>query len=94
MHFTEMDKFSLWFDTLTNKENIILIFDHELNQGSTTGLDLLEKIKPNKRGYLITSHAEEVIIQKRCSAAGIWLLPKALFECIEFVDTHQSWAFK
>lgn len=82
-HFIEIEKFSTWFDNVKDKENVTFIFDYELNQGPISGLDLLEKINPGTRGYLMTSHAEEIYIQQRCEKAGIWLLPKALFECID-----------
>ena len=84
-HFTHINNFMSWItENSAEKENMIFLMDYELNQDSSTvnGLNLLEELNPKKMGYLMTSHAEEYQIQKRCEAAGVWLIPKVLFEYI------------
>ena len=66
----------------TLKDEAIFLVDYELRQDSRNGLDLLEQLNPGKRGYLITSHGEEVNIQKRCAKAGLWLIPKVSLDDI------------
>lgn len=79
MHFIKSDDLLLWMDQHPESiEKAIFLMDYELKDDQRSGLEVLEQIKPEKRGYLITSHAEEVSIQKRCVDLGIWLIPKVL----------------
>lgn len=63
-----------------SKDSATFLIDYELRQDSRNGLELLEQLNPRGRGYLITSHAEEVNIQIRCANAGLWLIPKVVLD--------------
>lgn len=70
-------EFLKWCQTVKNFDSYILFMDYEL-QEEKNGLDLLEMINPKQKGYLITSHAENITLQKIASELGVWLFPKFL----------------
>lgn len=85
-HFTNSQDVLEWVkNNPEQKEQMMLLSDHELGDNSKTGLDLLEELQLGKRGYLITSHAEELTIQQRCIQTGIYLIPKCILEEITLV---------
>lgn len=59
-------------------EKMILLIDYELTEKSVDGLMLLKHFDVKNRGYLVTSHAEEINIQNEVEKMGIWLIPKTL----------------
>lgn len=84
-HFTNSKEVIHWYQTHP-KVQAIFLFDYELRHDPYNGLELLEKINPGKRGYLITSHAEELVIQERCAKANLWLIQKTLLDTIEITS--------
>lgn len=83
MHYMTSEDVLSWVASNTAlQDEAIFLFDYELRQDSRNGLELLEQLNPGQRGYLITSHAEEVSIQQRCAKAGLWLIPKASLDDI------------
>ena len=80
-HFLEPEDLLTW--SKENPEKLItaiLISDYELRHDTETGFSLLEKFNLGKRGYLVTSHAEDPYLQERCSQLGVWLVPKSCLE--------------
>jgi signal transduction histidine kinase len=59
-------------------DKMILLVDYELAEIAVNGLTLLKYFNIKHRGYLVTSHAEEVNIQNEAEKMGIWLIPKKL----------------
>lgn len=79
LHFLQSSNLVEWCQQNPNScNNAIFLFDYHIQNDLHNGLELLEKFDAKSRGYLITSHAEEIIIQKRCEQIGIWLIPKVL----------------
>lgn len=62
----------------------IFIADYELSEDNSNGLIFLEKVSHKNNCYLITSHAEEVHLQREALIAGVWLIPKSLSNHINF----------
>lgn len=66
-----------WIEQQENHlDRMVFLIDYELSEELTNGLTLLKHVNVKHRGYLITSHAEEVNIQKEVELLGIWLIPK------------------
>lgn len=59
-------------------DKMILLVDYELSDKSVNGLMLLNHFKVKQRGYLISSHAEQVFLQNEAGKMGVWLIPKTL----------------
>ena len=56
----------------------VVLVDYELRNDTSNGLEILKIINAKDRGYLITSHAEEIHMQRQVVGAGVWLIPKYL----------------
>lgn len=77
--FTHYGEAASWIkQNQDHLDKMILLVDYELAEKSFNGLMLLKHFNVNHRGYLITSHAEEVNIQKEAEKMGIGLIPKTL----------------
>jgi signal transduction histidine kinase len=84
IHFTCCNRMIEWkINNVELSENASYFVDYELKNDSYNGLDILTEVKIKRNGYLITSHADEIIIQERCRQLGIWLIPKILTDEIE-----------
>jgi anti-sigma regulatory factor (Ser/Thr protein kinase) len=59
-------------------DKIVLLVDYELAEKSLNGLTLLQHFNVQRHGYLVTSHADEIHIQKEVEKLGVWLIPKTL----------------
>jgi len=57
-------------------DKMVFLIDYELSEKSVNGLMLLKYLNAQGSSYLITSHAEEVNIQKEIENIGAWLIPK------------------
>lgn len=64
-------------------ENQIFIMDYQLGTEQANGLELLKIINPEKKGYLITSFAEDINLQNEISKLNSWLFPKKLLGSIK-----------
>jgi signal transduction histidine kinase len=90
-HFFKISDLLEWLSTNSElSSKAIFLVDYELREDSLNGLQILEKIITYKHRYLITSHAEELTIQKQCQSLGIWLIPKSLATEIEIELLRQS----
>lgn len=79
LHFSSSSNIIDWYENNpTTREQVIFLVDYELRDGNNNGLEILQKFNAKQRGYLITSHAEEIALQKQCERLGIWLIPKSL----------------
>jgi len=79
LHFFQSRNLIDWCQENQNScGRAIFLFDYEIQNDQYNGLELLEKFDAKSRGYLITSHAEEVMIQKCCEQLGVWLIPKII----------------
>lgn len=79
LYFVQSKDFLDWYEKNPfENQKAIFLFDYEISDEDYNGLDLLEKINPTSRGYLITSRAEEVAIQNHCERLKVWLIPKIL----------------
>lgn len=86
IHFMKSHDLIEWVESHPQlREDIILISDYKLQHESITGLELLKKFNIKKRGYLITSYAEELDIQQQCKELDIHLVPKSMLAEICFV---------
>lgn len=78
-HFLSSKEILEWRkDNLSLFNEAILLIDYELKNDSNNGLVLFEIFNPQSRGYLITSHHEEVFIQQQCKRLGVNLIAKSL----------------
>lgn len=80
--FTSGLDFRDWYihtmkDTVSEKSPLFL-FDFELLNQPQTGLDIIEDLAIGPFSILVTSRYEEVLIQKRCEALGVKLIPKTM----------------
>jgi hypothetical protein len=48
--------------------------------------------KVNNCGYLITSYADQINVQRQCEELGIWLIPKSLVSEIS-LEKNRGQAF-
>jgi len=79
IHFTNSKDCFEWYDNNPHLRDIALyLIDFELRNDMQNGLNILTKIDVKSRGYLITSHAEDIVIQQNCEHLGVWLIPKTL----------------
>ncbi len=78
IQFYSGSDFVEWYGQSKKSDFFLYFMDYELRGESITGLDLLKSINPQKRGFLITSHAEKNVFQKTAEELGIWLLPKCI----------------
>jgi hypothetical protein len=79
LHFMNSKSIVDWYQSNENSyQEAIYLIDYELKNDSLNGLEIFNKIEIAHRGYLITSHAEEVVIQAECEKLKIWLVPKVL----------------
>lgn len=88
-HFYSSTEIIKWHnENMDICDHAIYLVDYELYDNQYDGIKLLQKFSPKKRGYLITSHAEEIVIQKNCQELDIWLLPKKLASEISIVYSN------
>jgi signal transduction histidine kinase len=92
-NFAASDQFRNFFrNNFDDLENAIFCMDFEIKGESGSGLDLIEQLGIERQSILITSHYDEPIIQERCSAKGVRLLPKNLLGWVPvscgFVPLH------
>ncbi|MBK2043617.1 GHKL domain-containing protein, partial [Allofrancisella guangzhouensis] len=64
-----------------SNKNIFLITDYELPNQGVSGIDIIDKISPNKK-ILITSHYNDKKVQEACIERGINIVPKTLLSDI------------
>ena len=82
-HFLTIDELIQWCKNNSDLfSRTIFLMDYEIKDNVKSGLDLLEMFDPGSRGYLITSHGEETIIQQRCEKLCVNLIPKCLLGVI------------
>lgn len=87
VHFRTGADFTHWYKT-TENNTVFVLSDYELLGETKTGLDILEELGI-QTAILITSHYENPDIIERCSARGIYLLPKNLVTHIPIIGYHQ-----
>lgn len=88
MHFVKSAHLFAWLTEHPEaQKKALFLVDYELSGDSRNGLEILEQFQPAQRGYLITSHAEEVDIQLQCATLGIWLIPKAILSDIKHSES-------
>jgi len=79
IHFTRSQDVVEWCEqNPISCSQAIFLMDFELRNEVCNGLEILEQVGAQKRGYLITSHAEELHIQERVVTSEVWLIPKSL----------------
>ena len=71
-------EFIEWYGKSYKSDSFLYFMDYELRGEVLNGLDLLKSINPQKRGFLITSHAEKNVFQKSAEELNIWLIPKCI----------------
>jgi two-component sensor histidine kinase len=80
--FTSGADFKNWFkDSLNNHQTIcknLFLFDYELLNQVSTGLDLIEELGIGEQSILITSRYEEENIRQRCEKLNVKLIPKTM----------------
>lgn len=77
--FSKYEEAFQWMENnIESLDKTIFLIDYELSEESITGLDLLKYFNVSQNGYLVTSYAEEVKIQKEIEEMRIWLIPKTL----------------
>jgi signal transduction histidine kinase len=69
-------------------DQLILLVDYELSDKSKNGIDFLKSFNKKSRCFLVTSHAEELHIQKDIENLGSWLIPKALVNDVPIVTIN------
>jgi signal transduction histidine kinase len=62
----------------TAKNKMLFLFDYELLNQSSTGLDLIEELGIGEQSILITSRFEEENIKQRCEKLNVKLIPKTM----------------
>ncbi len=77
--FSKYEEAFRWLDQHREcLDKMVFLVDYELSDRSVNGLHLLKHFNIKQQSYLITSHAEEVNIQREINEMGIWLIPKTL----------------
>ncbi|MBF0104824.1 MAG: HAMP domain-containing histidine kinase [Deltaproteobacteria bacterium] len=79
-HFKTPEGIIAWFKDHgpTIRQNYICLCDYEFLGIEKTGLDVIDELKISKNAILITSHFEEIAVQKKCEGLGVKLIPKNL----------------
>jgi len=67
---------------------VIYLCDHELVNGSRTGLELIEDLNIADRSILVTSRYEETDIRRQCARLGVKLIPKGLAGFVPIVASQ------
>lgn len=70
-------------------QDFTLIMDHEFLGEEEFGLDYLERKNLSKHSYLVTSYADQPVIQKRCLNLGVKLVSKNYAPLIPLKETTQ-----
>lgn len=84
--FTNCDDAIGWCDLHSDLlQNTVFLVDYELIDKAKNGLDFLEHVGAGDNGYLITSHFEQIFIQKKVNGLGVWLIPKELVNDLPIV---------
>lgn len=84
LHFVNSQSFFTWHQANEHSHHhIVYLIDYELRNDTCNGLEILSQIYANQYSYLITSHADEIAVQKNCEDLGIWLIPKNLSAEVE-----------
>lgn len=77
-HFTCPEELRKWYKNKDESKSYQYLFDYEILENHTSGLDLIEELEIKENAILVTSHYEEIEIQERCLKNGMSLLPKNL----------------
>jgi signal transduction histidine kinase len=85
VHFKKSNGFLKWMLKNKNLDNHFFLFDHELINGTRSGLDIIEKYNLTKKATLVTSRYDEIDILDRCLKNNISLLPKSLSAYIPII---------
>lgn len=77
-HFSSSDDLLEWHHKHHEfyADDIIYLVDYEIRGDKRNGLDVLEHFNAKERGYLVTGHAADPLIQQNCEKLGVWLIPK------------------
>jgi signal transduction histidine kinase len=78
---------SLYGKHFFDAEDPMFLMDYELLGCEENGIDLMEEFDICERSILVTSHYENVDIQKRCERLGVKLIPKSL---VGFVPVYRK----
>jgi|GEM_PF-3199696 len=84
--FSRYDDAVKWYQNLLTNEPVTFLVDYDLAENDKNGLSFLKLTGNKAYAYLITSHAEEVIIQNNIQELGTWLIPKILVSEIPIVE--------
>lgn len=79
--FSSYEEAINWYNNLLLFENITFIVDYELSE-QHNGLNFFNHIESSEYAYLITSHADEIMMQEAAEKADVWLIPKILANTI------------
>lgn len=84
-HFDNLHDFTLWHTENQMVKNSVYLVDYDFHNPQKNGMDVLISLKnvASHKKYLVTSHFDEVNIQKSCSEQGIFLLPKPLIQAVK-----------
>jgi len=89
IHFSSAKNFCEWYEK-QRFPRFLILSDYELLGEKESGLDVIKKYYIGHRSILVTSHCEDEVIQKRCEALGVRLLPKGLAHAVPIeIKTHE-----
>jgi|GEM_PF-2967432 signal transduction histidine kinase len=80
---SSVESFKVWMSQNENYlDRAVFLFDYELSDSHSTGLDLVEQFEIKKRAILVTSRFEEKAIRLRGELLGIKIIPKGMSSLI------------
>lgn len=85
IHFRSSDEFTSALTSLSpkEKERSFSLVDYELMNSDSSGLDLITQYGLQEKAICVTSHFEDLELQRRATAASVRLCPKSLAWNIE-----------
>lgn len=89
-YFGSPDYFSDWIQSQSEKNKILCLIDYEFSSHQITGLELITQLSLQKKSVLVTSHADEDDLQKRCTQLGVRILPKSMMNWITVSIQNKS----
>ncbi len=80
------DGFDSWY--AGQKKDLVsplFIFDYDLGEERTTGLDIIQKFNLSSKSVLMTNYYDDPIVQAQAISANVRIFPKALIEYLGVV---------
>jgi hypothetical protein len=82
-HYSSRD-FDSWYSSIQKKlVSPLFVFDYDMGEGSTTGLDIIQNYDLSSKAILLTNFYDDLTIQTEACNARVKIFPKCLIEYLD-----------